>query len=197
MPGTIRASASGSGTDYRNSLRLSRRSVLSGGFKAFAEMGERFVACDREQSFLLPPDVREWLAPRHLAWFVIDAVAEMNLDGFHAAYRVDGPADECGGCDRLSTDTLRFRRHGHRDPPGLADRLLDPRAGPHVLTGGGRGGPAASPARTRREPAPRPAHSLAAGRSAPRERGAAPDGAPHRISATPRGWPRTDEDSNA
>src|SRR5215207_5056802 len=25
-----------------------------------------------------------------LAWFVIDAVAEMDLDGFYAAYRVDG-----------------------------------------------------------------------------------------------------------
>src|ERR671935_499572 len=53
-------------------------------------MGQRFVACDREQSFLMPPDVREWLPPRHLAWFVIDAVAEMELDGFYAAYRVDG-----------------------------------------------------------------------------------------------------------
>jgi len=53
-------------------------------------MGQRFVACDREQSFLMPPDVREWLPPRHLAWFVIDAVAEMDLDGFYAAYRVDG-----------------------------------------------------------------------------------------------------------
>src|SRR3954467_8226205 len=53
-------------------------------------MGQRFVACDREQSFLMPPDVREWLPPRHLAWFVIDAVAEMDLDVFYAAYRVDG-----------------------------------------------------------------------------------------------------------
>jgi transposase len=53
-------------------------------------MGQRFVACDREQSFLMPPDVREWLPERHLAWFVIDAVAEMDLDAFYAAYRVDG-----------------------------------------------------------------------------------------------------------
>src|SRR3954453_15736802 len=53
-------------------------------------MGQRFVACDREQSFLMPPDVREWLAPRHLAWFVIDAVGEMDLDAFYGAYRVDG-----------------------------------------------------------------------------------------------------------
>jgi|SRR4051794_2969183 transposase len=53
-------------------------------------MGQRFVACDREQSFLMPPDVREWLPPGHLAWFVIDAVAEMDLEAFYAAYRVDG-----------------------------------------------------------------------------------------------------------
>jgi transposase len=53
-------------------------------------MGQRFAACDREQSFLLPPDVREWLPANHLAWFVIDAVAEMDLDAFYAAYRVDG-----------------------------------------------------------------------------------------------------------
>jgi transposase len=55
-------------------------------------MGQRFVVCDREQSFLLPPDVREWLPDRHLAWFVIDAVAEMDLDAFYAAYRQDGRA---------------------------------------------------------------------------------------------------------
>jgi transposase len=53
-------------------------------------MGQRFVACDREQSFLMPPDVREWLSEGHLAWFVIDAVGEMELDAFYAAYRQDG-----------------------------------------------------------------------------------------------------------
>src|ERR687887_161276 len=53
-------------------------------------MGQRFVACDREQSFLMPPDIREWLPASHLAWFVIDAVAEMDLDAFYGAYRVDG-----------------------------------------------------------------------------------------------------------
>src|SRR5918992_3288906 len=53
-------------------------------------MGQRFIACDREQSFLMPPDVREWLPERHLAWFVIDAVGEMDLEAFYAAYRADG-----------------------------------------------------------------------------------------------------------
>jgi transposase len=53
-------------------------------------MGQRFVVCDREQSFLMPPDVREWLPEGHLAWFVIDAVGEMDLDAFYVAYRQDG-----------------------------------------------------------------------------------------------------------
>src|SRR5215203_6142888 len=53
-------------------------------------MGQNFIACDREQVFLMPPDVREWLPESHLAWFVIDAVEEMDLAPFYAAYRVDG-----------------------------------------------------------------------------------------------------------
>jgi transposase len=53
-------------------------------------MGQRFVACDRDQSFLMPPDVRDWLPEGHLGWFVLDAVAAMELGPFSAAYRVDG-----------------------------------------------------------------------------------------------------------
>jgi transposase len=54
------------------------------------DMGRSFIACDREQSFLMPPDVREWLPENHLAWFVLAAVEEMDLWDFYAAYRVDG-----------------------------------------------------------------------------------------------------------
>jgi transposase len=53
-------------------------------------MPQNFVEGRREQGFLLPPDVREWLPADHLAWFVIDAVAEMDLSAFYAAYRADG-----------------------------------------------------------------------------------------------------------
>jgi transposase len=53
-------------------------------------MPQNFLACDREQSFLLPPDVREWLPEEHLAWFVIDAVGVMDTGAFYAAYREDG-----------------------------------------------------------------------------------------------------------
>ena len=53
-------------------------------------MAQNFIESCREQGFLLPPDVREWLAPDHLAWFVIDAVKDMDLRAFYAAYRADG-----------------------------------------------------------------------------------------------------------
>ena len=53
-------------------------------------MAQNFIESGREQGFLLPPDVREWLPADHLAWFVIDAVAEMDLAGFYSAYRADG-----------------------------------------------------------------------------------------------------------
>ena len=53
-------------------------------------MAQNFIESRREQGFLLPPDVRDWLGADHLAWFVIDAVEQMDLSGFYAAYRADG-----------------------------------------------------------------------------------------------------------
>jgi transposase len=53
-------------------------------------MPQNFIESRREQGFLLPPDVRDWLPADHLAWFVMDAVAQMDLSGFYAAYRADG-----------------------------------------------------------------------------------------------------------
>jgi transposase len=53
-------------------------------------MGQNFVGADRDQVFLLPPSLRDWLPEDHLAWWVIDAVADMDLSGFYARYRVDG-----------------------------------------------------------------------------------------------------------
>ncbi len=53
-------------------------------------MAQNFIESRREQGFLLPPDVRDWLGADHLAWFVIDAVEQMDLSAFYAAYRADG-----------------------------------------------------------------------------------------------------------
>jgi len=53
-------------------------------------MVQNFIACDREQELLLPPSLREWLPQDHLAWFVLDAVAEIDLAAFYGSYRDDG-----------------------------------------------------------------------------------------------------------
>jgi hypothetical protein len=55
-----------------------------------AGIPQSFLARDREQTFLLPPDVLEWLPDGHLAWFVLDAVAHMDPAAFYGAYRWDG-----------------------------------------------------------------------------------------------------------
>jgi transposase len=39
---------------------------------------------------LLPPSLRDWLPEDHLAWFVLDAVDEIDLSAFYGDYREDG-----------------------------------------------------------------------------------------------------------
>jgi transposase len=63
---------------------------LSGVVWRLRGMAMNFLACDREQVFLMPPDPRDWLPEGHLAWFVLASVEEMDLSAFFAAYRRDG-----------------------------------------------------------------------------------------------------------
>ena len=53
-------------------------------------MARNFIPVDREQSYLVPPSLRDWLPEPHLAWFILDAVAQMDLSPFEAKYRADG-----------------------------------------------------------------------------------------------------------
>jgi hypothetical protein len=53
-------------------------------------MPQNFIAVDRDQSFLMAPSLRDWLAGDHLAWTVLAAVAEMDLSAFYGSYRPDG-----------------------------------------------------------------------------------------------------------
>ena len=60
-------------------------------------MPQNFIAFDRDQSLLLPPDLRDWLPENHLAWFVLAAVEGMDLYAFYRPYNADGvgrPAHE-------------------------------------------------------------------------------------------------------
>jgi transposase len=53
-------------------------------------MAYNFLAVERDQVYLLPPSVADWLPEDHLAWFVLDTVDEMDLAPFYAGYRTDG-----------------------------------------------------------------------------------------------------------
>ena len=56
-------------------------------------MGYNFRPVERDQSYLLPPSVRDWLRADHLALFVLDAVAELPeaaLAPVYGRYRRDG-----------------------------------------------------------------------------------------------------------
>lgn len=56
-------------------------------------MAYNFIACNREQDYLLPPSLKEWLPEKDLAWFVIDAVKSMDVRRFYARYRADGTGE--------------------------------------------------------------------------------------------------------
>ena len=53
-------------------------------------MAYNFLHGDRDQPFLLPPDLRDWLPEGHLAWFIIDVVDRLDLEPFLRSYRADG-----------------------------------------------------------------------------------------------------------
>jgi transposase len=62
-------------------------------------MAQSFLSCDREQDYLMPPTLREWLPAGHLAWYVLDVVERLDLAAIWGVYRADGsgrPAHDPG-----------------------------------------------------------------------------------------------------
>jgi hypothetical protein len=53
-------------------------------------MAKRYRPVDRDQPFLLPPDMREWLPAGHPVHVVIAAVEQMDTSVFHAARKTGG-----------------------------------------------------------------------------------------------------------
>jgi len=53
-------------------------------------MAYNFRRGDRDQPFLLPPDLRDWLPQGHVAWFILDVVDQLDLAPFYRAHRDDG-----------------------------------------------------------------------------------------------------------
>src|SRR5258708_2258004 len=51
-----------------------------------------FRQIDRETGFLLPPSVDEWLPERHLARFIVEVIAGLDLRSMSGSYRGSGSA---------------------------------------------------------------------------------------------------------
>ena len=49
-------------------------------------MSLKFVSCDRNTSYLLPPSLQDWLPEGHLARFVVEIVEQLDLHRIKAAY---------------------------------------------------------------------------------------------------------------
>lgn len=66
-------------------------------------MAKTYKGVDREQGFLLPPDVREWLPADHEVWWLIDAVSVLDTSAFHADRRLGGVGRQGYDPDMLLT----------------------------------------------------------------------------------------------
>ena len=53
-------------------------------------MPYNFQDFERDQLYLLPPSITEWLPEDHLAYFISDVVDGMDLSAFYTDYREDG-----------------------------------------------------------------------------------------------------------
>lgn len=53
-------------------------------------MAYNFHPVDRDQKFLLPPDMADWLPRDHFAYFLIELVRQLDFTEFLKAYRTDG-----------------------------------------------------------------------------------------------------------
>jgi transposase len=92
---------------------------VSGGAWTIPGMAQNFIGCDREQAFLMPPSLREWVPEDHLVWTVLDAVAEMDLGAFYACYRADGHGRPAYEPSMLVALLLYAYARGNRSSRGI------------------------------------------------------------------------------
>ena len=83
-------------------------------------MAHDFRCPERRQTFLLPPDVRDWLPEDNIVHLILDAVALMDLAAFEAAHKLGG----CGFHHDSASPGSPVRIHVSapcRQPPAADD----------------------------------------------------------------------------
>jgi transposase len=77
-------------------------------------MAKWYRPVDRDQAFLLPPSMTDWLPEDHLVWFVIEAVGQLDTTAFHARARLGGVGRRGFHPDMLLTLLVYAMAHGVR-----------------------------------------------------------------------------------
>src|SRR3954469_6240123 len=67
---------------------------------------------DREQEFLLPPSMIDWLDEDHLVWFVIEAVTRLDTTAFHRLAKLGGVGRQGYDPDMVLTLFVYAMAHG-------------------------------------------------------------------------------------
>src|SRR2546429_399104 len=76
-------------------------------------MAKGYRPVDRDQAFLFPPDMREWLPAGHPVWLVITAVGDhLDTGVFHAARKTGGAGTAGYDPDMLATVLVWAYAHG-------------------------------------------------------------------------------------
>jgi transposase len=76
-------------------------------------MAKKYRPVDRDQPFLFPPDVREWLPADHPVWLVIRVVGEhLDTSAFHARRKTGGAGTAGYDPDMLVTVLVWAYAHG-------------------------------------------------------------------------------------
>src|SRR4051812_20537165 len=82
-------------------------------------MGARFIGCDRDQVFLMPPSVRDWVPEGHLVWTVLEAGAELDLSGLYAEDRDDRRGRPAYEPAVMGAVVVYASARGDRSPRGI------------------------------------------------------------------------------
>lgn len=88
-------------------------------------MAHNYTECNRDQLYLLPPSMKEWLPEDHLAWFLIDAVGQMDLSAFHAAHRTDGKGQKAHHPEMMLSVLLYAYCQGERSSRRIERHCLE------------------------------------------------------------------------
>lgn len=85
-------------------------------------MAKDYRPVDRDQTFLLPPSMLDWLPADHLVWFIIEAVRRLDTTAFHVRAKLGGVGRRGYDPDMLLTLWIYAMAHGERSSRKIETR---------------------------------------------------------------------------